>query len=48
MKFEWDSNKAAFNLEKHGISFSEAETVFDDPFFLTFPTRCIQSAKCVI
>lgn len=37
MKFEWDSNKAAFNLAKHGISFAEAETVFDDPFFVTFP-----------
>ncbi|MDX2040620.1 MAG: BrnT family toxin [Acidobacteriota bacterium] len=37
MKFEWDSNKAALNLAKHGISFTEAETVFDDPFFLTFP-----------
>jgi uncharacterized DUF497 family protein len=30
--FEWDSDKAAANLEKHGISFPEAATVFADPF----------------
>jgi uncharacterized DUF497 family protein len=29
--FEWDSEKAASNLVKHGISFSEAATVFADP-----------------
>ena len=30
--FEWDSDKAASNLTKHGVSFSEAATVFADPF----------------
>ena len=30
--FEWDSDKAASNLAKHGVSFSEATTVFADPF----------------
>lgn len=35
--FEWDAKKAALNLEKHGVSFEEAQTVFDDPFFLVFP-----------
>jgi uncharacterized protein len=29
--FEWDSVKARSNLDKHGISFDEATTVFDDP-----------------
>jgi len=29
--FEWDSAKAASNLVKHGVSFSEAATVFADP-----------------
>ena len=31
MEFEWDANKAASNLSKHGVSFSEAMTVFGDP-----------------
>lgn len=29
--FDWDSAKAASNLEKHGVSFFEAATVFADP-----------------
>jgi uncharacterized DUF497 family protein len=29
--FEWDSDKAASNLRKHGVSFPEAATVFADP-----------------
>ncbi len=31
MKFDWHPPKAQSNLEKHGVSFAEAETVFDDP-----------------
>jgi uncharacterized DUF497 family protein len=32
LEFEWDDEKAASNLKKHGVSFEEAETVFDDPY----------------
>lgn len=35
MKFEWNAKKAASNEKKHGISFSEATTVFGDPLELT-------------
>lgn len=28
--FEWDERKAAANLEKHGVSFEEAASVFLD------------------
>jgi uncharacterized protein len=28
--FTWDSRKAILNLAKHGVSFQEAATVFDD------------------
>ena len=28
--FEWDENKNVINIEKHGISFEEAKTVFYD------------------
>jgi uncharacterized DUF497 family protein len=30
LRFAWDPRKAAQNLRKHGVSFSEAETVFSD------------------
>ena len=33
--FEWDEQKASQNLEKHGVSFEEAATVFGDPLSLT-------------
>jgi uncharacterized protein len=29
--FEWNEEKAQLNLRKHGIAFTEAMTVFDDP-----------------
>lgn len=37
MKFEWNPDKATLNLEKHGISFQEAATVFNDPLSVTSP-----------
>jgi uncharacterized protein len=36
MQFEWDPGKAKRNLNKHGISFEEAVTVFYDPLSATF------------
>ena len=36
MKFEWDDDKEATNLAKHGVSFEEAQTVFGDPLFMEF------------
>jgi len=35
MEFEWDSEKAARNLAKHGVDFHEAATVFGDPLSVT-------------
>lgn len=37
MKFEWDKTKAATNLDKHGVSFDEAATVFLDSLALSGP-----------
>jgi uncharacterized DUF497 family protein len=36
LKFEWDEQKAKTNQIKHGISFDEAITIFDDPLSLNF------------
>ena len=30
LRFEWDPKKAAANLAKHGVPFSEAKTAFSD------------------
>lgn len=37
LKFEWDPEKASSNIKKHGISFEEAKTVFDDDFGRLIP-----------
>lgn len=36
MQFEWDEDKATSNRSKHGVSFEEAKTVFDDLFYVDF------------
>lgn len=37
--FEWDEDKAAANLRKHGIGFDLAARAFADPFALTEQDR---------
>jgi uncharacterized protein len=34
--FEWSTEKAKINLQKHQVDFDEASTIFDDPQFITF------------
>lgn len=35
MEFEWDDEKAVSNLSRHGVSFDDARTVFEDPLATT-------------
>jgi hypothetical protein len=35
--YEWDPEKAAANLAKHGVRFSDAATVLEDELALTIP-----------
>ena len=37
MKFEWDPQKAALNLRKHGVSFEDAASICGDPLAGTIP-----------
>ena len=40
--YEWDHHKAAGNLQKHGVSFDEAVSVFADPMAcLLYTSRCV-------
>ena len=50
MEFEWDEEKAAANLAKHGVSFEEAATVFGDPLSDTFddPDHSTEERRFVI
>jgi uncharacterized DUF497 family protein len=37
VRFTWSARKAASNLRKHGVSFEEAATVFDDELGAYYP-----------
>ncbi len=37
LRFDWDSDEATANEEKHGVRFQEAATAFGDPLSLTIP-----------
>jgi uncharacterized DUF497 family protein len=45
LTFEWDPRKAAHNLGKHGVAFSEAATVFADTLSATFGDRDHSTAE---
>ena len=37
VRFEWDNEKANSNEQEHGVSFTEATTVFDDDLAVALP-----------
>ncbi|MCV6592912.1 MAG: BrnT family toxin [Silicimonas sp.] len=39
MKFEYDTDKSASNLLKHGIDFEAAQLLWDDPALLEAPAK---------
>ena len=41
MRFEWDPRKAASNIDKHGVSFTLAMEVWDDPLHVVVPDRTV-------
>jgi uncharacterized protein len=47
--FEWNREKAEINLKKHGVSFAEATSVFDDPLSLTAddPNHSVEERRFV-
>jgi uncharacterized DUF497 family protein len=53
MEVEWDPNKAAINLQKHDMRFSDAESVLFDPIILmmmcykTFENEVMLLAKAI-
>jgi uncharacterized protein len=50
LTFEWDANKEIQNRKKHGVSFEEAATVFDDNLSMIFydPDHSAQEDRFVI
>ena len=48
--FEWDTKKNRSNIEKHGVSFEEASTVFQDTLSLTIddPLHSIDKERLIL
>ncbi|MDX8441174.1 BrnT family toxin [Mesorhizobium australafricanum] len=42
LEFEWDDEKAASNLAKHGVAFSDAKRLFDDIHALHYSDRSME------
>ena len=47
MKYQWDKNKAASNLQKHGIEFADAVSVFSDELAITIPENRFDEERFV-
>lgn len=43
--FEFDPNKAAANVAKHGVSFELAQAVWDDPLHVIVPDRMLDGER---
>ena len=48
MDFEFDPDKSATNLEKHGIDFVEAQALWDDSDRLLVPARTQDEARYML
>ena len=47
--FEWDENKRASNLQKHGIDFEEAIEAFSDPQIIQYRSAGEHDeARCIL
>jgi len=48
MEFEFDQAKSLSNQAKHGISFHEAQKLWDDPFRVVIPAITVDEARFAI
>jgi uncharacterized DUF497 family protein len=48
--YEWDRSKAEVDVPKHGVTFFEGRTAFDDPFSITLadPDRSAEEQRFVL
>ncbi|HIJ91402.1 MAG: BrnT family toxin [Desulfobulbaceae bacterium] len=48
MEFEFNEKKSRVNQEKHGLDFSEAQALWDDPDLLEIPARTTDEPRFLI
>jgi uncharacterized DUF497 family protein len=48
MEFEFDPEKSAANLEKHGIDFVQAQAVWGDSDYIEIPLKTADEARFMV
>lgn len=48
MEFEFDQNKSLANKAKHGIDFTEAQQLWDDPERIEIPTKNLDEPRYIL
>ena len=48
MEFEFDTKKSSSNKLKHGIDFSEAQKLWDDPDLIEIPVRTSDEPRFLV
>ena len=48
LRFEYDENKSAANLAKHGIDFADARRLWDDPDAMVAPTKHLGEPRYLV
>ncbi len=48
VRFEWDPKKAKSNVAKHGVSFEEAATAFEDKLGAYYPDTLVEARFILI
>jgi uncharacterized DUF497 family protein len=48
MEFEYDDAKSLSNKEKHGIDFTEAQALWDDPDLLMVPAQTVDEPRYLV
>jgi uncharacterized DUF497 family protein len=48
MEFEFDPKKSASNQQKHGVDFSEAQTLWDDPELIEIPVKTTDEPRYLV
>ena len=48
MKLEFNQKKSDSNKQKHGVNFTEAQALWNDPDLLEIPVRTADEPRCVV
>lgn len=48
IEFEFDPKKSHSNLNKHGIDFDKAKSIWDDPDYIEIPAKVVDEPRSLV